>query len=351
MRIIALALSFIAIAGTVLPIFRESFWWIRIFDYPQLQIALLSLFSMVLVLAAWGYRNKLALVLSFFLLASFAYKVPHIIRYTPLTAVNARYSINKEGPNCLRILQSNVKMDNRKAVKVKALVYRQDPDILLINEPDHWWMDQLSELDSIYPYSLKQPQDNTYGMILYSKLPLLNTEINFLVKEDVPSMFATVVLPDGKQFDLYCLHPEPPKPGSDTYERDAELLLVGKRIRETNKPAIVVGDLNDVAWSYTSELFQRYSELLDPREGRGFYNTYNVFIPLFRYPLDHFFYSKEFGLVKLEKLQAVGSDHFPIQLDVCLEESVDHSQNQDSVDGEDLENVEEKIEDGKNNGK
>lgn len=46
----------------------------------------------------------------------------------------------------------------------------------------------------------------------------------------------------------------------------------------------------------------------DPREGRGLFNTYNVSVPLLRYPLDNIFYSKEFGLLTLEKLEDIGSD-------------------------------------------
>jgi len=80
-----------------------------------------------------------------------------------------------------------------------------------------------------------------------------------------------------------------PNPGTRSYERDAELLVVGRHIRRRGQPAIVAGDMNDVGWSRTSRLFQRYSGLLDPRRGRGLYNTYSTYIPLFRYPLDHSF--------------------------------------------------------------
>jgi hypothetical protein len=101
-------------------------------------------------------------------------------------------------------------------------------------------------------------------------------------------------------------------PDSDTYERDTELLIVGKKIKETGLPTIVAGDMNDVGWSVTSKLFRKYSELVDPREGRGLFNTYNAFVPFLRYPLDHIFYSGEFGLVSLKKLEKIGSDHFPL---------------------------------------
>ena len=89
--------------------------------------------------------------------------------------------------------------------------------------------------------------------------------------------------------------------------------------RTTKDPIIVAGDFNDVAWSHTTRLFQRTSRLLDPRVGRGFFNSYNAKLPLLRYPLDHLFSSDHFALVHLERMSYFGSDHFPILVVLNLE--------------------------------
>ena len=191
------------------------------------------------------------------------------------------------------------------------------------------------------------PLDNTYGMMLLSKLPLTDSAVNFLVKDDIPSIFNRFTLPSGSIIDFYGVHPEPPKPGTDTYELDTELLIIGKKIRESNNPTIVAGDLNDVGWSSTSKLFRKYSGLVDPREGRGLFNTYSVSIPLLRYPLDHIFYSREFGLITLKKLEDIGSDYFPLLIGLSYEPGDDNTEDLEKTDAGEEEEVEEKIDDGK----
>jgi endonuclease/exonuclease/phosphatase (EEP) superfamily protein YafD len=92
--------------------------------------------------------------------------------------------------------------------------------------------------------------------------------------------------------------------------------MVGRELAEDPKPAIVAGDLNDVAWSHTSRLFRRLSGLIDPRIGRGFYNSYHAEHWWMRWPLDHVFYGPEFLLRDLKRLPPFGSDHFPLLIDL-----------------------------------
>ena len=253
-----------------------------------------------------------------------------MIKYTPLYPVQAPGAYEHVEDNTFSVLMYNVRMTNDKYADFLDLTEDRDPDIILLTETDQIWADAVVELDEKYPHHLKYPLDNTYGMILYSRLEFQETEINFLVKDSIPSMFAKVKLPSGVLVNLHGLHPEPPKPGTPTYERDTEILIISDRVVNDQGPTVIAGDLNDVAWSRTSELFQKRTYLLDPREGRGLFNTYNVFVPLFRYPLDHFFYSKHFNLVNFERLPDIGSDHFPIMMTVeyvDLEERGENSKN------------------------
>jgi len=315
MQYIVLFLLLICLAATLLPIIKSHKWWIRIFDYPRAQVLVLAMVVMVLVVITfhdtwWVYP---ILLLS---LGVVVFQSIQMVKYTPFYPHKSPENSVPNTSNTFKVLICNVQMDNDEHGQCLDLINNFKPDIVLLTEVDKKWVEALRPLDASFPYFLKYPQPNTFGILLYSKLPLEDATVDFLVKDEIPSISAKIRLPSGNTFDFYGLHPEAPKPGTSTYERDTELLLVGRKLLQKKEPAVVAGDLNDVAWSTTSALFQKRTGLWDPREGRGFYNTFNVNLPLLRYPLDHFFYTKDFYLVSLKRLPAMGSDHFPLLLDL-----------------------------------
>jgi endonuclease/exonuclease/phosphatase (EEP) superfamily protein YafD len=203
----------------------------------------------------------------------------------------------------------------------------------------------MKEVVKDYPYRVEVPMDNTYGLLFYSRLKLLEHEVDHLIDKEVPSIIADVEY-RGRPVRLYGLHPTPPVPqeNAESTERDAEVLIMGRKAKEYGKAAIVFGDLNDVAWSRTTALFLKTSGLLDPRRGRGMYNTFHAGIPLLRWPLDHYFVSSQFRLVAMRIERNVGSDHFPISLSVVLR-SDDNSEEM-ALDAEEKQEVREKIAEG-----
>ncbi len=128
---------------------------------------------------------------------------------------------------------------------------------------------------------------------------------------------------------------------------NAELLIVGREVNRRDRPTIIAGDFNDVAWSHTTTLFQKTSGLLDPRVGRGMYSTFNATHPLLRWPLDHVFHSDHFKLVRMERGPSWGSDHFPIFIELKLESGAQAEQEEPDTSPAEGEQVDQKIRDGK----
>ena len=312
--------SALAAAATLLSLSRRSHWIFRMGDFPRVQLAALAAASGA-AYAAFCSRNRprdYAVVAAD--AAIVAWQLARIHTYTPFVPPTVqRASGDADAASRIVLMMTNVQMENEHHERLLDLVAEVDPDVLLAVEVDDAWARALDRLSDRYPYAVRHPRDNWYGMQLLSKLELIEPRIEFLVQDDVPSLHTRLRLRSGVEVVLRGLHPRPPEPIRDqpSAPRDAELVVVGRDIgRNKDVPTIVAGDLNDVAWSDTSQLFVRLSGLLDPRVGRGFFNSYNARSPLFRYPLDHVFHSKHFKLVRLERLRAIGSDHFPILIEL-----------------------------------
>jgi endonuclease/exonuclease/phosphatase (EEP) superfamily protein YafD len=319
----SLLLSFLTgvlVVATLLPLSRAKVWWVRGLDFPRTQIAALA--ALVLCLSFVGGlpedgRGWFWPVVNGSICL---YQLIWIWSFTPLHRKEVATAPRESRDARLRILAANVLMSNRRTEDFVALVREQNPDVLLTVETDGWWQTQLAVLQRELPHTLAAPLDNLYGMHLFSRWPLEDPKVQFLIEPDKPSMHTAIALPNGVRVRLVCLHPAPPSPteNSESTERDAELILVARSLAQETRPSVVTGDLNDVAWSRTTRLFRKISRMLDPRVGRGLFNTFHAKFPFLRWPVDHVFHSPHFTLAKLQCLRACGSDHFPVLIELVL---------------------------------
>lgn len=304
----------ILVVLSLLPLSKSEIWWVRSMDFPRLQLATIALAMLFtqLTLLYLGMPVSLAFILA--TSAVLAYQAWWIAPYLRLYRSEVASVTTPDPANTLRVLTANVLTTNRNSQALTDLVFSHKPDIVLTLESDTWWQQQLSPIKENLPHTVNVPLDNLYGMHLFSRYPLADTEVKHLVQEDVPSIHTAIQLPSGTTVRAHFLHPAPPSPteNSTSEERDAELILVAKSIEEATGPIIVAGDLNDVAWSATTRLFRRISGLLDPRIGRGLLNTFHANYWFIRWPLDHIFHSHHFKIGEFKRLAPFGSDHFAI---------------------------------------
>jgi endonuclease/exonuclease/phosphatase (EEP) superfamily protein YafD len=318
---------------------------VRSFDFPRLELAILAA---VLLAAQWLLLDRaqpFTWVLAAATLACLMYQTWWILPYTPLFPKEVETAA-PDGGDTFTIVCANVLTPNRNATGLLDMVRMEQPDVLIAVETDRWWEEQLDALEAEgWRHALKCPLDNLYGMHVYSRLPLEDAAIQFLVEDDIPSAHAAVVLRSGRRLRLHCLHPKPPSPteNPESGERDAELVMVGKSVADAELPVVVAGDLNDVAWSTTTRLFRKVSGLLDPRVGRGMFNTFHAKIPFARWPLDHLFHSRDFTVARIRRLPAFGSDHFPIVVQLVLAPGRNEAEAGLEADAEDHELAREKM--------
>lgn len=314
---------------------RSAYWWIRIWDFPRMQIVVLA----TLILAAgWFLAPEKKWLFALLLLPSIAWQVGRILPYTPLVKTEVDFVTAGLDPDtCFSALSFNVLEPNRDYARTLALLDEQDPDIVLLLETDHAWAAALESRLARYPHRLNRPIDNTYGLMFATRLEMTEGEIRHIAEKETPSVFAKLRTASGRSFQYIGLHPRPPLPGQDTVERDAEIAVAARLAREESLPTLAMGDFNDVAWSHTSHLFKRIGEYLDPRIGRGPYPTFPARFPFLRWPLDHLFMSPEFTVRSMRVLENVGSDHLPLIAHLCIAPEVAREVNEapETADAED----------------
>ncbi len=340
--------TLVIVTATLISLIPRDEWWIRDFDFPRLQIIFLGTVCLTLLLVLPIEWDNQRIAACLFLIAALAYQLKMVLPYTLIWPNQVKLATDMDERQQISMIVSNVLTTNTKYHLLLAEIDTHQPDIILTLESDKSWEQALSVIEPIYPHVVRVPLDNLYGMHLYSRLPLKDTEVKFLLSDDIPSIHTKVILRSGKQVQLYCLHPMPPSPteASESTLRDAELLLVGKHIEKEQKTSIVMGDLNDVAWSRTTRLFQRISGLLDPRVGRHFINTFHADYPLFRWSLDHVFHSTDFSLIDMRRLSHVGSDHFPVLTRLQYTPQNESEQPALQADAEDEQEATDKIDEG-----
>ena len=336
-----LSLIGVYLATSFLGSLHFKHWVFRASDYPRPQICLLGVLCLpgVFYLNVTGFWQWL---LGLVVLIFVGLQLRLVLPYTRLWPKRVRAA--KLPPrHTLSALSANVLMSNRQYSCFIDLVKKQDPDLVVALEGDQGWDEALKELHSSYPYRICHPLDNRYGIHLLSRHEFAEMAIDHLFSDEIPSIHGKILVPGIGAVALHCLHPEPPSPteASDSLMRDAEILMVAERIKDHRLPTLLLGDLNDVAWSRTTRLFLRISGLLDPRIGRGFFNTFPAAIPFFRWSLDHVFHSPEFKLVSIKRLPEIGSDHFPIF--TCLSFEPDLHQPQSEPTEEQIEEADETV--------
>lgn len=320
MKLTLIIIGLFSVLGAFIPRIKKDYWWIRGFEFPHAQFTFLSLATTITFcfFINWTFYDVVFLLL---MLTTIVYQLVILVPYTILWKKQVKSCGVSIPENKISVLSANIYMYNNDSTKLKSLIKKNNPDIISLLEPNEVWRQDMEYLKKDYPFYIEKPQEDTYGMLLYSKFPFFKTHVHYLVEDNVPSIHAVIKLNNDIKVNIHCLHPKPPSPTQNkkSTERDVELLLVAKEVEKNNNPTIVMGDLNDVAWSTTTRNFQKISGLLDPRIGRGFFNTFHVKFPFLRWPLDHFFNSHHFTLINIKRLKNIGSDHFPIYMQLHFE--------------------------------
>ncbi|MDX1542306.1 MAG: endonuclease/exonuclease/phosphatase family protein [Christiangramia sp.] len=337
----------LAVTITLVPLIAADFWWIRIFDYPHIELTLLTLTAIAAYFLRFEIKNWRDYVFMTVLVACFIYQFAKIYPYTPFSPLEVNEPTeNVDTSTAFTILTSNVLQKNKISDSLISEMKRVQPDIAVFTETNTRWKNEINQgIGKDYPYKVEVPLPNTYGMLLYSKLDLINPQVKFLVDDSIPSIHTQIQLKSGDRIQLHAIHPTPPMPqhNPSSSDRDAEMMKIALQARDSQLPVLVIGDFNDVPWSQTVGLFKNVGELLDVRIGRSFYNSFDATSFIMRWPLDHIFVSEEFSVKSISIGSFIESDHFPYYAELFLEPRLANEQKPDKATKKQVEKARKQI--------
>ena len=222
--------------------------------------------------------------------------------------------------NTLKIALFNVLTKNKKYSELKQQVNEQKPDIIILQEVDDIWLENIQELKNDYPYFLEHSRLDNFGIALYSKIPLIEPKIEDWTDNEVPVITAEIKL-YGKVLKIYGVHTLPPT-GSEYFKVRNEMLA--KIIELSNDSNvhkfIFAGDLNTTVYSVSYKKYITSSNLKDAQIlAKTMKGTWNAkHFPFLRIPLEHVLISPGLKVQAFEVGKNFGSDHLPVFVDLSF---------------------------------
>lgn len=284
--------------------FIGSNWVFDLFSHFQYQYCILA----ILIIIYFGSNKKW--IACVFALICFGLNAKDIV---PLYS-----KINTEsGQRTIKLTSINLLSSNGEFSKVHRYIKHQDPDILILQELNELWLIALDTSLQTFEFQHSIPRRDNFGIGIYSKLPINDVKEVVLNEYSLPSIF--VKLKGDNVFQLLATHPLPPV-GKEQFEaRNDQFAKITQLAKDQNKyPLVVIGDLNSSSFSRYFKKLVRESNLKDSRNGFGVQPTWPSNLSIVRTTLDHCLISKEFEVHNRKVGTHLGSDHYPISLEVSL---------------------------------
>ncbi len=219
-----------------------------------------------------------------------------------------------------RLLLSNVLKRNRSYHKVLDMVNSQQPDLVVLIEPDRTWLKSLAELRQDYPFWYSEPRKDAYGIAILSRQPFDSAGVTYLGSAGVPTVVVRLYLNNdpNRSLTVIATHPPPPKGARHTARRNDQLRALAKFVRQQRGSVMLCGDLNLSPWSPHFFDLIRDSGLVDSGRGFGIQPTWPADNFWLRTPIDHCLVSPHVMVRRRWLGPRVGSDHLPVILDFSL---------------------------------
>ena len=309
MIFVAIPALLLALAS-VAAFFGRWVWWLDVLANFRVQY-LVGLLVLGLVLATstrwrrWGY---LTLVVG----------VVNLVVILPLY-LGAPATVDPALPD-LRVMNFNLLSSNESFGEVIDYIELVNPDLVILHEASRPWEVAVDAAD--LGYEVIRPRS---GDLIFATLILVRgtevTAVSFGFTARSPRAVELSFVPEGWELPVEALitHPVAPTSQERASLRDAQLGFAAEWAAGREGVFFVVGDLNATPWSWAFRRLMTTTELRNSQAGFGLQASFpaNASV-LLRVPIDHLLYSGALGVRDRVLGPRMGSDHFPLIVDLVL---------------------------------
>lgn len=221
----------------------------------------------------------------------------------------------------MRVVSFNVQGQNEEYEAVLQFLRQVDADVVFLHEANRLWEEAIARAVSSGQFEYQQhrsrPQRLIFSTLTLTKSPPREVTSHGWAEREARAMEVVVEL-GGTTVTLLGIHPLAPTNPRRTALRDAQFQFVASWTRGSGGPTVITGDFNATPWSH---VFVSLTDagLLNSQKGFGLSPSFPVNGNLLtRIPIDHLLHSPHLAVADRWLGPDLGSDHFPLVVDLAL---------------------------------
>ena len=175
-------------------------------------------------------------------------------------------------------------------------------DVVSFQEYTPYWKNLIGEeFKKIYPYSKSELRIDIYGLAIFSRLPLVSSEI--FLSNGIPNMNIGVNK-ENTTFQVISSYLTPALDNQSVAIASKQLGIIAEKVNASDSPLIALGEYNMVYWTKEIRNFRSATNLQNSRRDLVEGNL--------RVPYDHIFYSDILECTQFKELKDQSQNYIGI---------------------------------------